>query len=127
MVTNVHPMETAVSTKGLCFRVGSFRLGELLYDEALFDEEGNLYDKDSEGEYPECTIWIGPVRYDHCVLTIKARQVLRHRDELTLSVSATHNGKPLKLVKLRTSGYAIWRVIFPEGKGPKPTPRPRME
>lgn len=119
-------METVTSARGLCFRVGSFRVGELLYDEALFDEEGNLYDKDSVGEYP-CTIWISSVRYENCVLTIKARQVIKNRDDLTISVSAVQNGKPLKLVVLRKSGYSIWRAIFPKGKGPKPTPRPRVE
>lgn len=120
-------METVTSTRGLCFRVGSFRVGELLYDEALFDEQSNLYDQDAAGKYPGCTIWVGPVRYEDCVLSIEAKQVLRHTNELTISVSATHNGQPLKLVKLRNSGYSIWRVIFPEGKGHKPTPRPRVE
>lgn len=115
-----------MEAKSLRFRTGFFRLpdagGEV---KILFDENGNIYDKSAAGEYKNCTIQIDNVRYRNSTFFIVAKETLiQARYEMTVT-ALREDGKKLELVKLRESGYPRWRVTFPPGHKPSPTPRPR--
>ncbi len=100
--------------KTLRFRTGLVRVSSLNYAKVLFDEDGNMYDETCAGRYDNCTVAVGQVIYKNCKVEIFSKESI-FQEKYAMQIKAyREDGKPLVLVKLRDSGYSIWRITFPE-------------